>query len=134
MLTSTHVSGTALIHCFYSVAGSDTSATGIRATMLNIISNPRVYSKLMAEIDATTASGEVPTDLNAVISDAQAKDLPYLQACIKEVRWLNLSMRKRRLNMDTGSALVSSYNRASCKRGKAAYLPCTAEEAALLTP
>jgi cytochrome P450 len=75
----------AAIDSAHSVAGSDTSATGIRATMLGIISNPRVYAKLTAEIDAAMASGKIPTHSNAVISDAQAKELPYLQACIKEV-------------------------------------------------
>ncbi|KAM0324813.1 hypothetical protein ACHAQA_007779 [Verticillium albo-atrum] len=59
------------------VAGSDTTATAIRATMLHLITNPRVLVKLLDEIKATNAS-------SPVISDSEARNLPYLQAIIKE--------------------------------------------------
>jgi len=59
------------------IAGGDTTATTLRATMLFIITNPHVYKKLQAEIDSTVREGPV-------ISDAQARTLPYLQAVIKE--------------------------------------------------
>ncbi len=62
---------------FYSVAGSDTTATAIRSTLLYIVTNPHVYHKLRQEIDSTHCKG-------AIISDAEARTLPYLQACIKE--------------------------------------------------
>ncbi|EXJ76980.1 hypothetical protein A1O3_10137 [Capronia epimyces CBS 606.96] len=69
-------------------AGSDTSATGMRATLRCIISSPSTYAKLMAEIDEAIASGKIPSDENQVISNTNAKELPYLQACIKEgLRW-----------------------------------------------
>jgi cytochrome P450 len=45
--------------------------------MLFIITNPHVYKKLQAEIDATP-------HLDAVVSDERARSLPYLQAVIKE--------------------------------------------------
>jgi cytochrome P450 len=45
--------------------------------MLFIMTNPRVYNKLQLEIDATHRPG-------SVISDAQARTLPYLQAIVKE--------------------------------------------------
>jgi cytochrome P450 len=45
--------------------------------MLFIITNPSIYSKLQAEIDATVRPGHV-------ISDVQARTLPYLQAVVKE--------------------------------------------------
>jgi cytochrome P450 len=45
--------------------------------MLYIMTNPHVYKKVQAEIDST-----VYTD--PVISDAQARKLPYLQAVLKE--------------------------------------------------
>ena len=61
----------------FSVAGTDTTATTIRSTMLFTISNPRVYEKLQVEIDSITIKG-------AVISDDEARTLPYLQAIIKE--------------------------------------------------
>ncbi|KIW95974.1 uncharacterized protein Z519_03040 [Cladophialophora bantiana CBS 173.52] len=69
-------------------AGSDTSATGMRATLRCIISSPMAYVKLMAEIDEAIASGKIPSDENQVVSNSNAKELPYLQACIKEgLRW-----------------------------------------------
>lgn len=61
-----------------SIAGSDTSATAIRATLLHVITNPAVHARLLAEIAAATDASR------PVISDAQARDLPYLQAVIKE--------------------------------------------------
>jgi hypothetical protein len=89
--------------------------------MLNIISNPRVYAKLTAEIDAAMASGKIPTASDAVISDAQAKGLPYLQACIKEVARLDLWIMQPHLIVDAGLTLVSSHCWSSCKRGKPAH-------------
>ncbi|KAK1771973.1 pisatin demethylase [Phialemonium atrogriseum] len=59
------------------LAGSDTTATAIRATMLYITTNPRVVHALRAEIDAARLSWPV-------IADAEARDMPYLQAVIKE--------------------------------------------------
>ena len=56
--------------------------------MFNIISNPKAYSKLMAEIDAAVADGRIP-GRDKVITDSVGRELPYLQACIKEaLRWL----------------------------------------------
>ncbi|KAH6672247.1 putative benzoate 4-monooxygenase cytochrome P450 [Halenospora varia] len=63
------------------VAGSDTTATSIRSTLLSIISNPRVYGKLRAEIDSAISRGQISPDC---VTDAEARALPYLQACIKE--------------------------------------------------
>ncbi|KAI8274445.1 hypothetical protein K4K60_009683 [Colletotrichum sp. SAR11_57] len=60
-------------------AGSDTSATTIRATILHVITNPRVLNRLLAEIDAAA-----PHTAQPVIADAEARALPYLQAVIKE--------------------------------------------------
>jgi len=58
------------------IAGSDTTATAVRATLLHIITIPRVHGKLLAGISGAT--------LSLPISDAEAKKLPYLQAIIKE--------------------------------------------------
>lgn len=69
-------------------AGSDTSATAIRATLLCILTNPRVYRNLVNEIDEATAKGTIPSEMGRVVSESQARSLPYLQACIKEgLRW-----------------------------------------------
>jgi cytochrome P450 len=45
--------------------------------MLYIMTSPQVYAKLQAEVDATPVS-------TPVISDSQARELPYLQAVIRE--------------------------------------------------
>lgn len=58
------------------VAGSDTSATAMRATLLYIVSNPHVQQKLLEEISKSSIS--------TPITDAEARKLPYLQAVIKE--------------------------------------------------
>ncbi|EOO00516.1 putative cytochrome p450 protein [Phaeoacremonium minimum UCRPA7] len=59
------------------LAGSDTTATAIRATMLYIMTSPRVVNALRAEIASTKRS-------TPIISDAEARGMPYLQAVIKE--------------------------------------------------
>ncbi|EHL03048.1 putative Pisatin demethylase [Glarea lozoyensis 74030] len=59
------------------IAGSDTTAATIRATLLYIVSNPRVYNKLRLEIDSTLTTGNI-------IPSSIARELPYLQAVIKE--------------------------------------------------
>lgn len=61
-------------------AGSDTTATSVQATLLAIITDPRVYATLRAEISAALASGRISTP----IRDAEAKQLAYLQACVLE--------------------------------------------------
>ncbi|RDW82494.1 hypothetical protein BP6252_03606 [Coleophoma cylindrospora] len=60
------------------LAGSDTSATTMRMTTLNILSNPRILNRLREEI----AAALLPKD--SIISDSEARKLPYLQAVIKE--------------------------------------------------
>ncbi|RFU82160.1 pisatin demethylase [Trichoderma arundinaceum] len=58
-------------------AGSDTTASAIRSTMLHMCSNPDILRKLREEIAAADIAGDI-------ISDSEAKSLPYLQAVIKE--------------------------------------------------
>ncbi|KAH8885376.1 cytochrome P450 [Thozetella sp. PMI_491] len=65
------------------VAGSDTTVTSIRGIILYLMSHPRVYAKLQAEVDAAVRDGSAPPS-PASISDAAARKLPYLQAVIKE--------------------------------------------------
>ncbi|KAE8450470.1 hypothetical protein EG329_006200 [Mollisiaceae sp. DMI_Dod_QoI] len=59
------------------IAGGDTTAIVIRAATLFIITNPFVYKRLQAEIDSTQTA-------KPIISDEEARKLPYLQAVIKE--------------------------------------------------
>ncbi|KAL7928559.1 cytochrome P450 [Trichoderma chlorosporum] len=58
-------------------AGSDTTASAIRSTMLQMCANPNILHKLRQEIASANIAGDV-------ISDSEAKGLPYLQAVIKE--------------------------------------------------
>ncbi|KAF2449140.1 cytochrome P450 [Karstenula rhodostoma CBS 690.94] len=62
------------------IAGSETTATAIRGTMLYLMSNPRVYVKLQREIDGTVAAGLAP----GIVPDVVARDLVYLQAVLRE--------------------------------------------------
>jgi len=59
------------------IAGGDTAATAIRATLLHVMTCPQVYQRIQAEVDSTSVA-------NCIISDEQARKLPYLQAVIKE--------------------------------------------------
>lgn len=52
----------------------------MRATLLAIISNPLVYTRLVHEIDDGIRRGQI----SSPILDEEARQLPYLQACIKE--------------------------------------------------
>lgn len=63
------------------LAGSDTTATAIRATMLFLIANPSTFRTLQNEIDAAVKAGQVSSPL---IKASEAQKLPYLQAVIKE--------------------------------------------------
>lgn len=69
-----------MIRGFLRVAGSDTTATSLRAILLMIVSNTRVYKKLQQEIDDVASQGS----LSNPIADEQSRQMPYLQACIKE--------------------------------------------------
>ncbi|KAE9363167.1 cytochrome P450 [Stipitochalara longipes BDJ] len=58
------------------IAGSDTSALAIRATLLYIVTNAQVQATLLQEISNAAISNP--------IRDTEARKLPYLQAVIKE--------------------------------------------------
>ena len=63
------------------LAGADTSATAIRATFLHIITSPMVYRRMQQEIDAAVDTRKVT---RPILTDVEARTLPYLQAVIKE--------------------------------------------------
>lgn len=65
------------------IAGSDTTAAAIRIILLYIMSHPRVYTALRAEIDGAVQSGTAPASPD-VVSDAEARRLPYLSAVVRE--------------------------------------------------
>ncbi|KAK0671676.1 putative cytochrome P450 E-class, group IV [Cercophora samala] len=62
------------------VAGSDTTATAIRATMLYVMTTPRVYQALQREIDEGIKNGKISNPITA----AEGAGLPYLQGVIYE--------------------------------------------------
>ncbi|KAI0010209.1 cytochrome P450 [Xylariaceae sp. FL0662B] len=61
------------------VAGSDTTAISISATLYYMLKHPRVFRKLRDEVDGL----EKPSDW-APITFLEAQSMPYLQAVIKE--------------------------------------------------
>lgn len=68
------------------VAGSDTTSGAIRGILLLLLTNYRVYDKLKREIDEAERDGRVPSrdGDGQIISLRQARQLPYLQAVIRE--------------------------------------------------
>lgn len=66
---------------FMIVAGSETTASVIRVTVLHIMSAPRVYNRLKQEIKEALSDGRVT---HQPIRIEEAKRLPYLQAVIYE--------------------------------------------------
>ncbi|KAK3314261.1 pisatin demethylase [Apodospora peruviana] len=66
------------------LAGSDTTATAIRSTILRIITNPLVFSRIHTELASAGISATNPPP-SEVISDHDSRTkLPYIQAVIKE--------------------------------------------------
>ncbi|KAK3688653.1 cytochrome P450 86A1 [Podospora appendiculata] len=61
-------------------AGTDTTAMAIRMTMFYLMSSPPSYQQLQSELDIAVGRGQVPSP----ITESEAKQLPYLQAVIKE--------------------------------------------------
>ena len=61
--------------------GADSTATAIRMTLLYILTNPPVYAQLCREIDNQKAAHDTK---NAIISCSSARNMPFLQACIRE--------------------------------------------------
>ncbi|KAK4155663.1 cytochrome P450 [Chaetomidium leptoderma] len=66
------------------IAGSDTTAGALRGIMLYVMGNKRVYSKLQDEIDDAVAEEKVAVTGEGVIPFGVAKQMPYLQAVIRE--------------------------------------------------
>ncbi|KAG5958761.1 hypothetical protein E4U58_005265 [Claviceps cyperi] len=68
------------------IAGSDTTATAIRSTMLYIMTNPRVLSSLQHEIQSSLPAA--PPTLSSppitITPYTHLRTMPYLQAVIKE--------------------------------------------------
>lgn len=65
------------------LAGSGTTAGTLQVIMLYLMTHPRVYTKLQAEIDEAVREGVSPA-APGIISDVAVKGLPYLGAVVRE--------------------------------------------------
>ncbi|KAK5661800.1 hypothetical protein OQA88_9902 [Cercophora sp. LCS_1] len=71
-----------LQHIFVQIiAGSITTATALRHTLLAILTTPKTYAALQSEIDTAMSTGTISSPY---ITDTEASQLPYLQAVIRE--------------------------------------------------
>lgn len=61
-------------------AGTETSITAVRGTLLHILSSPAVYHRLKQEISEGIKAGRI----SKPITPEQAREMPYLQAVISE--------------------------------------------------
>lgn len=62
-------------------AGSDSTASALRIALWFVSTTPPVLSRLLTEAEAGIEAGRIS---RPVIKDSEARQLPYLQACIKE--------------------------------------------------
>ncbi|KIX09126.1 uncharacterized protein Z518_00204 [Rhinocladiella mackenziei CBS 650.93] len=62
------------------LAGSDTTATGIRAILYFLIKNPTKYKKVVAEIDEADLNGK----LSPYVTYEESQKLEYFRAVVKE--------------------------------------------------
>ncbi|OJI96132.1 hypothetical protein ASPVEDRAFT_118953 [Aspergillus versicolor CBS 583.65] len=62
------------------LAGSDTTAIALRSIIHNLITNPVCYNRLRREIDELDQAG----GLSDPVKESEARQMPYLQAIIKE--------------------------------------------------
>ncbi|OLN97575.1 Pisatin demethylase 4 [Colletotrichum chlorophyti] len=76
-LTQEEAEGETLVQI---IAGSDTTATAIRTTMLYLITSPSCYSKLATEVRTAAKGGTI----SSPITNHEAGDLRYLQAVVRE--------------------------------------------------
>ena len=63
-----------------SFAGSDSTASTMQSFIYHILKAPHIYDKICAEVDAADKEGR----LSDFISYAEAQQLPYFQAALKE--------------------------------------------------
>lgn len=75
------------------IAGSNATAYAMTTILLCLLTNPHAYNTLQREIDTAVANGAISssptliatnTTAQPVVTDAQARNMPYLQATIHE--------------------------------------------------
>ena len=77
-LSPVEVYGESLVHL---LGGTDTTAAALRVTLFYLATRPSAYRALQAEIDNFVRQGGAT---RPIITDAEAKQLPYLQATMRE--------------------------------------------------
>ncbi len=65
-------------------AGSETTAISLSAVFHNLLENPRVYKKLVNELDQAVEDSVIANRTNNKVSWTESQKLPYLDACIQE--------------------------------------------------
>ncbi|KAF4506647.1 hypothetical protein G6O67_006711 [Ophiocordyceps sinensis] len=68
----------------FMTVGAINPLAAMSGILLHVISNARVYALLQREIDDAARHGKAPSAGKGLITSAQAKQLPYLQATIRE--------------------------------------------------
>jgi cytochrome P450 len=63
-------------------AGSETTAISLSAIFYHLLKNPRVYAKLMAELDDAVDTGIIQD--KSLVTWSESQKLPYLDAVIQE--------------------------------------------------
>lgn len=65
-------------------AGSETTAISLSSVFQNLLANPRVYKKLIEELDQAKETGVIADRENNKVTWAEAQQLKYLDAVIQE--------------------------------------------------
>ena len=65
-------------------AGSETTAISLSSIFYNLVKHPRVYTKLMEELDEAARNGTIAEREHGKVSWAESQKLPYLDAVIQE--------------------------------------------------
>lgn len=65
-------------------AGSETTAISLSAVFYFLVKHPRVYAKLMQELDTAVADGIVESRPDKTVSWPEAQKLTYLDAVVQE--------------------------------------------------
>ncbi|EME89142.1 uncharacterized protein MYCFIDRAFT_76504 [Pseudocercospora fijiensis CIRAD86] len=65
-------------------AGSETTSISLSSVFYHLIKHPRVYQKLMSELDDAAVNGTITEKNYGKVSWSEAQKLPYLDAVIQE--------------------------------------------------
>jgi len=66
------------------LAGSETTAISLSSVFYHLLKNPRVYQKLMAELDGAVKEGAISNMTDEIVTWKTSQSLPYLDAVVQE--------------------------------------------------